>query len=326
MSFPERVRVGCGDGRVPDRGGVGRRRPRRVDLGPLQPHPGQRRERRHRRPRLRALLPLGGGPRGDELARPPGVPLLDLVAPHPARRPRPREPEGRSTSTGGSPRDCSSAGSRRSRPSTTGTSRRRSRTGAAGPSRDVVDRFEVYAELVYEGLGDLVQEWVTHNEPWVTAFLGYGYGTKAPGIRDWPAALASAHHVLLSHGKAVTAFRDGHRTGRIGITLDLTQVYGDAEAALRLDGNRNRWFLDPVLRGGYPADMVDLYEERVRPARVRPAGRPRADRRADRLPRRQLLPAGCRAAQRGRRAGRRRRRCRRTGRPPRWGGGSCRPR
>ena len=137
--------------------------------------------------------------------------------------------------------------------------------GGGWATRDVVDRFEVYAELVYEGLGDLVQEWVTHNEPWVTAFLGYGYGTKAPGIRDWPAALASAHHVLLSHGKAVTAFRDGHRTGSIGITLDLTQVYGDAEAALRLDGNRNRWFLDPVLRGGYPADMVDLYEERYGP-------------------------------------------------------------
>jgi beta-glucosidase len=132
-------------------------------------------------------------------------------------------------------------------------------------SREVVDRFEVYTELVFEGLGDLVQDWVTHNEPWVTAFLGYGYGTKAPGIQDWPAALASAHHVLLSHGKAVTAFREGNRTGRIGITLDLTQVYGDAEAALRLDGNRNRWFLDPVLRGGYPADMVDLYEARYGP-------------------------------------------------------------
>jgi beta-glucosidase len=132
-------------------------------------------------------------------------------------------------------------------------------------SREVADRFEVYAELVFEGLGDLVDDWVTHNEPWVTSFLGYGYGTKAPGVKDWRAALASAHHVLLSHGKAVAAFRAGRGTGRIGITLDLTHVYGDAEAALRFDGNRNRWFLDPVLRGGYPADMVDLYEERLGP-------------------------------------------------------------
>jgi len=132
-------------------------------------------------------------------------------------------------------------------------------------SREVADRFEVYAELVFEHLGDLVDDWVTHNEPWVTSFLGYGYGTKAPGIQDWRAALTSAHHVLLSHGKAVAAFRAGRSTGRIGITLDLTHVYGDAEAALRFDGNRNRWFLDPVLRGGYPADMIDLYEERLGP-------------------------------------------------------------
>jgi beta-glucosidase len=132
-------------------------------------------------------------------------------------------------------------------------------------SREVADRFEVYAELVFDGLGDFVQDWVTHNEPWVTSFLGYGYGTKAPGIQDWHAALTSAHHVLLSHGKAVAAFREGRRPGRIGITLDLTHVYGDAEAALRFDGNRNRWFLDPVLRGGYPADMVDYYEARLGP-------------------------------------------------------------
>ena len=132
-------------------------------------------------------------------------------------------------------------------------------------SREVADRFEVYAELVFEGLGDVVQDWVTHNEPWVTSFLGYGYGTKAQGVQDWRAALASAHHVLLSHGKAVAAYRAGRGTGRIGITLDLTHVYGDAEAALRFDGNRNRWFLDPVLRGGYPADMIDLYEERLGP-------------------------------------------------------------
>jgi beta-glucosidase len=132
-------------------------------------------------------------------------------------------------------------------------------------SREIVDRFEVYAELVFEGLGDVVQDWVTHNEPWVTSFLGYGYGTKAPGIQDWREALTAAHHVLLSHGKAVAVFRGTHSTGRIGITLDLTHVYGDAEAAHRFDGNRNRWFLDPVLRGGYPVDMVGYYESRLGP-------------------------------------------------------------
>ena len=132
-------------------------------------------------------------------------------------------------------------------------------------SREIVDRFVDYAQLVFDGLGDLVDTWITHNEPWVTAFLGYGYGVKAPGIADWPQALAAAHHALLSHGRAVNAFRADGGRGEIGITLDLTHVTGDPEAARRLDGHRNRWFLDPVLRGGYPADTVELYEERVGP-------------------------------------------------------------
>jgi beta-glucosidase len=138
-------------------------------------------------------------------------------------------------------------------------------------SREIVDRFADYAGLVFEGLGDLVDTWITHNEPWVTSFLGYGYGVKAPGVADWSQALAAAHHTLLSHGRAVRAYRAGGGRGEIGITLDLTHVTGEPEAARRLDGHRNRWFLDPVLRGGYPADLVELYEERIGPLEfVRP--------------------------------------------------------
>jgi beta-glucosidase len=132
-------------------------------------------------------------------------------------------------------------------------------------SREVVDRFADYAQLVFDGLGDLVDCWITHNEPWVTSFLGYGRGVKAPGIADWQQALAAAHHALLAHGRAVDAFRDGGGRGEIGITLDLTHVSGEPQAARRLDGHRNRWFLDPVLRGSYPADMVEWYEQRMGP-------------------------------------------------------------
>ena len=130
-------------------------------------------------------------------------------------------------------------------------------------SREIVDRFGEYAELVFDALGDLVDSWIKHNEPWVTSILGYAYGVKAPGLTDWNAALAAAHHVLLSHGRAARAYRDGGGAGEIGITLDLTHVSGEPGAARRLDGHRNRWFLDAVLRGSYPVDMVELYEERV---------------------------------------------------------------
>jgi len=138
-------------------------------------------------------------------------------------------------------------------------------------SRDVVERFAEYSRLVLDGLDGAVEDWVTHNEPWVTSILGYAYGTKAPGLRDWPSALSAAHHALLAHGVVVREFRESGRAGRIGITLDLTVANAanatdaDREAALRLDGHHNRWYLDAILRGGYPADMVDFYERQIGP-------------------------------------------------------------
>jgi beta-glucosidase len=138
-------------------------------------------------------------------------------------------------------------------------------------SREVVDRFAEYAALVFDGLGDVVPAWITHNEPWVTSILGYAFGVKAPGIRDWPTALRAAHHSLLAHGRAVEAFRETGRNSEIGITLDLTVAIpatdsdADREAARRLDGHHNRWFLDPIFRASYPEDMVAFYEGRFGP-------------------------------------------------------------
>jgi beta-glucosidase len=138
-------------------------------------------------------------------------------------------------------------------------------------SRDAVERFAEYADLVFAGLDEVVEDWTTHNEPYVTSFLGYALGRKAPGDTDWPRALRASHHVLLSHGVVARNYRDRGGRGRIGISLDLT-VAGpgrdsdeDRAAALRLDGHHNRWFLDPIFRGSYPADMLDHYERRFGP-------------------------------------------------------------
>ena len=143
--------------------------------------------------------------------------------------------------------------------------------GGGWASRDVVGRFADYAQLVFDGLGDLADDWITHNEPWVTSFLGYALGVKAPGATDWSRALRASHHTLLSHGEVVRAFREGGYGGRIGISLDLTvarpgrDADDDRAAATRFDGYHNRWFLDPVLRGSYPADLVAHYEQRFGP-------------------------------------------------------------
>jgi beta-glucosidase len=130
-------------------------------------------------------------------------------------------------------------------------------------ARDTAERFGEYAALMATELGDVVDAWITHNEPWVVAFLGHAEGVKAPGIRDWPTALRVSHHLLLSHGLAVAALRG---TAPVGITLNLAPVRSDdPAAALRMDGYMNRWFLDPVLRGRYPDDMVAHYARRYGP-------------------------------------------------------------
>jgi beta-glucosidase len=139
-------------------------------------------------------------------------------------------------------------------------------------SRDSAAWFAEYASLMFDELGDGVRRWITHNEPFVTAFLGHAYGTKAPGHRDWREAVRVAHHVLLSHGLAVRAFRAaGPRDGKIGISLDfwpavpLTDSPADLEAVRRWDVFRNRWFLDPVLRAEYPADLLQWLERKLGP-------------------------------------------------------------
>ena len=49
------------------------------------------------------------------------------------------------------------------------------------PARDTVDAFAEYVEVVAERLGDRVRNWITHNEPWVVAWIGHGWGHHAPG-------------------------------------------------------------------------------------------------------------------------------------------------
>ena len=134
------------------------------------------------------------------------------------------------------------------------------------PARDTVEAFAEYTEVVVSRLGDRVRHWITQNEPWVVSWLGYGLGVHAPGRRSEADALAAAHHVLLSHGRAAQVLRRDAPEARVGVTVDLYPTYplsgseADLEAARRSDGARNRWFLEPVLGLGYPSDMLEQYE------------------------------------------------------------------
>ncbi|MFE4466566.1 GH1 family beta-glucosidase [Oerskovia sp. NPDC056781] len=135
-------------------------------------------------------------------------------------------------------------------------------------NRDTAYRFADYAVTMHEALGDRVGVWTTLNEPWCSAFLGYTGGVHAPGRQSRPDGLAAAHHLLLGHGLAVRALRERAPEANLGITLNFTVAdpldphdAGDVDAARRIDGQFNRIFLDPVIKGEYPADVLADVEE-----------------------------------------------------------------
>ena len=130
--------------------------------------------------------------------------------------------------------------------------------------RETAFAFADYAREMARALGDRVQLWTTLNEPWCSAFLGYASGVHAPGRTDPVAALRAAHHLNLAHGLAVAAIRaELGEAAQVGVTLN-THVHrpadpdsaADRDAVRRLDAVGNRIFLDPMLRGAYPADLL----------------------------------------------------------------------
>ncbi|MBP2479620.1 beta-glucosidase [Crossiella equi] len=130
-------------------------------------------------------------------------------------------------------------------------------------NRDTAYRFGEYAQTVVGALGDRVPFWTTLNEPYCSSFVGYASGRHAPGRTDPRATVAAVHHLHLAHGLGVLAIRDGAPQAKAGITLNLYPVHpadpgseADAEAVRRVDGLQNRLFLDPVLRGEYPEDVL----------------------------------------------------------------------
>ncbi len=134
------------------------------------------------------------------------------------------------------------------------------------PSRDTAHRFADFAAATTAALGDLADDWITVNEAWCQAFLGYESGIHAPGRKNLHDAVAAAHHLNLGHGLALAAIRAERPNARIGIANIVTDVVAasgsdrDLAATTRYDANSNRLFLDPVLNGRYPDVVRELYD------------------------------------------------------------------
>ncbi len=131
-------------------------------------------------------------------------------------------------------------------------------------NRDIAGWFADYASTVARALGDRVKHFMTLNEPQVFTIFGYLTGVHAPGLIDLPAYLLASHHTNLAHGRAVQALRAAASDVKVGIVEQMFPIHpetssdADRAAAFRVDGLFNRWFLDPVLKGSYPDDLLAL--------------------------------------------------------------------
>ena len=132
------------------------------------------------------------------------------------------------------------------------------------PKRKMVDEFVKYSYHTSKHLGDRVENWITHNEPWCVSYLGYIEGRKPPGmINNWPKNLSTAHHLLLSHGMAVPEIKNNSKHSEVGITLNLNTAVPasgstyDEDACRFYDGQFNRLYLDPIYNNEYPDDVFE---------------------------------------------------------------------
>ena len=134
--------------------------------------------------------------------------------------------------------------------------------GGGWMNRDTVARFADYAAEVARRFGSRAATIATHNEPWVIAILGHEAGIFAPGIKRRQSAMQVAHHLLLSHGVALQALRAQGCTAPLGIVLNQSPIHAATDspqdqARARLDdGLTIRWYMDALLRGCYPEDVL----------------------------------------------------------------------
>ncbi len=141
-------------------------------------------------------------------------------------------------------------------------------------SRDTAGAFADFTAIAAEALGDRVHRWITLNEPWVSAHVGYRDGRHAPGVQDPAQAVTANHHLLLAHGRATAAIRAySPSPAQVGITLNLACVRPvspeAADRARELEDRQNGCYLGPLFTGAYPATLRADFSPALAPGLVR---------------------------------------------------------
>lgn len=139
----------------------------------------------------------------------------------------------------------------------------------------ISDLFADYARVCFQHFGDRVKQWITLNEPWCSAVLGYdSKGVHAPGrlVNSSVEVYKAAHNLILAHAKAAQVYKNEfaqQQGGQIGITLnsDWFEPKPETDESKQRDNQKASeqmldftlgWFAHPIYHGSYPLTMQKI--------------------------------------------------------------------
>lgn len=134
-------------------------------------------------------------------------------------------------------------------------------------SKKVVDLYVDYARIVFERYGDRVKHWFTFNEPIVVQTRVYLDALRWPHQQDSKKWMLWNFHKTLATAKVVQLYKEMDLDGRVGCILNPEMVYprsnseADQQAAHYYDLIYNRVFFDPMVKGKYPEELLELCKE-----------------------------------------------------------------
>ena len=154
-------------------------------------------------------------------------------------------------------------------------------------NRASIDWFQRYASVIFANFADQVDSFVLVNEPSVEhAMQNMAHDRAAgqpgqldivPGRARLEGTLKAFNHILLASAAAKTQFVAANYRGRLGLAVPLFPTLtgpgataADVKAARLADGVLNRWFLDAMYKGTYPADLLQVAADEKLDIDVRP--------------------------------------------------------
>lgn len=129
---------------------------------------------------------------------------------------------------------------------------------------DFSDWFISYAKTVFEALGDKVAYWSTVNEPHANVMGVYMDGVYPPFSKGRENSYLASHNMILVHYRTVRMYKQMGFKGQIGAVVHVPPCYtvepGTAEdeaATERYQARYFGWWLDPMLKGHYPQNLLE---------------------------------------------------------------------